>query len=81
MEAIKRGIDQGCPISSILFIFYNADLLDITVKQNGEDSLAVVDDTTLLATGDDLEEAFHKLKQIMTRAGGALEWSQSSKLL
>ena len=37
-----------------------------------------MDDTTILATGEDLE-AFSKLEQIMTRDGGALEWSQKSK--
>ena len=79
VKAINCGIDQGCPISGILFIFYNADLLDITNKKNGEDSLAVVDDTTLLATGADLAEAFGKLEQIMTRENGALDWSLTHK--
>ena len=62
IEAIKRSIDQGCPLSGILFIFYNVDLLEITKKANGEDSIAVVDDITILATGEDLEEAFGKLE-------------------
>jgi hypothetical protein len=55
--------------------FYNVDLLDITRKGDGEDSVAVVDDTTILARGANLEDTFRKLEDIMTRLKGALEWS------
>jgi Reverse transcriptase (RNA-dependent DNA polymerase) len=78
-ESLLRGMDQGCPLSGIAFQFYNADLLDITHKDKGEDSIAVVDDTTILARGADLKEACEKLKNIMTRQEGAIEWSNLHK--
>jgi hypothetical protein len=62
-------MDQGCPLSGITFQFYNADLLDITRKGDREDSVAVVDDTTILARGANLEDAFR-----IIRPKGALEW-------
>ncbi|KAI0055115.1 hypothetical protein BV25DRAFT_1766755, partial [Artomyces pyxidatus] len=46
------GADQGCPISGPLFQFYDADLLDIPRRDDGEDSIAFVDDTSLLTVGD-----------------------------
>jgi Reverse transcriptase (RNA-dependent DNA polymerase) len=75
LQTLHRGMDQGCPLSGIAFQFYNVDLLDITRKGEGEDSVAVVDDTTILARGANLEDAFRKLEDIMTRPKGALEWS------
>jgi len=46
---LSRGLDQGCPLSGIAFQFYNMDLIDICDKKNGEDAVAFVDDTLLLA--------------------------------
>ena len=76
-ETLHCGIDQGCPLSGILFLFYNADLLEITCSANGEGSVAVVDDATILAKGADLKETTKKLVEIMNRQNGLLTWSRS----
>ncbi|KII85400.1 hypothetical protein PLICRDRAFT_116115, partial [Plicaturopsis crispa FD-325 SS-3] len=48
--AIINGIGQGDPISMIIFLFFNADILDI-VHSKDEDATAFVDDTAIIAIG------------------------------
>ena len=72
---ILNGIGQGDPLSMILYIFYNADLLEITDDDAGEDSLGFVDDIAILVTGKDFTETTSKLHRIMTKDGGGMQWS------
>jgi Reverse transcriptase (RNA-dependent DNA polymerase) len=72
---IGRGMDQGCSLLAIAYQFYNGDLLDIVWGKKGENSVGFVNDTTIMAEGTDLEEAFDKLTDIMTRPGGAYSWA------
>ncbi|KDQ50025.1 hypothetical protein JAAARDRAFT_115077, partial [Jaapia argillacea MUCL 33604] len=51
---IDNGIGQGDPISMIIFLFYNADLLDIT-QGNGE-AVAFVDDAAIYVEGCNFQE-------------------------
>ncbi|KAF8580772.1 hypothetical protein K439DRAFT_1301943, partial [Ramaria rubella] len=53
MKTLHRGLDQGCPLSGILYQFYNAALLDIPNRQEGEEVTAYADDTVMLASGED----------------------------
>ena len=71
------GADQGCPLSGILFQFYNADLLDVPNRADREDGVAFVDDTAYIATAETMEEAAGKLRDMMERAGGAFEWADT----
>ncbi|KAH7918415.1 hypothetical protein BV22DRAFT_975724, partial [Leucogyrophana mollusca] len=48
---VGNGIDQGCPLSVIAFLFYNSDLLDIADRRKGELILGFIDDTLLAARG------------------------------
>jgi hypothetical protein len=73
---IDNGIGQGDPLSMLLYQFYNADLLDIPARV-GEDALAYVDDTILVAIADTFEEAHVTLADMMTKEGGVAEWSRS----
>src|SRR3979490_1489922 len=52
---IPTGIGQGDPLSMLLYLFYNADLLDIPASRN-EAALGYVDDTMLYAEGDNLQD-------------------------
>ena len=72
---IDNGTTQGCPLSMLLYAFYNADLIDIA---NGKHELSTgfVDDCAFVAVGDTLEEAHITLKDMMERANGGLEWSR-----
>ena len=69
-------MDQGCPLSAMAYQFYSADLIEVVHRNEGKDCVGFVDDTTLIATGEDLEEAFGKLENIMTHSGGAQQWAQ-----
>ena len=59
----------------ILYIIYNADLLEIT-DNSKEEALGYVDDVVLMATGVDFEETSKRLENMMTRERGGLEWSR-----
>ena len=76
--AIDNGNNQGCPLSMIYYAFYNAGLLEISPPNSKDEyQFGFVDDVALLATGDDLEETHAKLTDMMTRPGGAFDWSES----
>ena len=72
---IANGTTQGCPLSMLLYAFYNADLIDIA-KGKEELSTGFVDDCAFVATGRTLEETHNILKNMMERVGGGLEWSR-----
>ncbi|CCA77407.1 hypothetical protein PIIN_11384 [Serendipita indica DSM 11827] len=74
--AITNGNSQGCPLSMILYLFYIAPLLEIA---NGKDQLTLrfVDDSTLIAIGQNFHDTHLGLKDMMEREGGVLDWSCS----
>ncbi|KAF8577430.1 hypothetical protein K439DRAFT_1309619, partial [Ramaria rubella] len=51
---IDDGCDQGCPLSVVVYLFYNAALLEITEVRKGELALGFIDDVNLLEEGDTL---------------------------
>ncbi|KAF9051978.1 hypothetical protein BJ165DRAFT_1333533, partial [Panaeolus papilionaceus] len=59
----------------ILYLLYNADIPKMTNRQKGTTVLAFVDDIGLVATGKDFNETHRKLKEIMEKPGGILEWA------
>ena len=72
---ITNGIGQGDPLSMLLYILYNADLLDLPDNPIAEDAIGYVDDVALIATGTDFEETTHRLRDMMTKEEGGLQWS------
>lgn len=61
---ISTGIPQGSPLSPILYLFYNADLLEICSSFSTQITVGgFIDDTVLLATGSSIEENCEKLKE------------------
>jgi len=73
--SLHRGINQGCPLSGILFQFYNADLIDGYDPKKGETAVTFVDDALMIAHVKTLLEANTKLVDKMTHPGGGLDWS------
>ena len=56
----------------LLYTLYNADLLDLPDNQEAKDVIGYI---ALITVGDDLTETTNRLKNLMTKAGGGLEWS------
>lgn len=73
---LNNGIGQGNPLSMLLYIIYNSALIEIPSSKD-EDTLGYVDDVTLLAVGDDFEQTTSKLKNMMEREEGGMEWSRT----
>ncbi|OBZ69759.1 hypothetical protein A0H81_10502 [Grifola frondosa] len=74
---IHSGIDQGCPLSVILYQFYNSDLISGARLKEGELAVGTMDDVAVIATAKTFGEAHDKLRSFMTRRKGALTWSES----
>lgn len=62
--SITNGTTQGCPLSMLLYEFYNADLIEITWGKN-ESVFGFVDDMALVAVADTLTETHAMLKDMM----------------
>ncbi|KAG2064524.1 hypothetical protein BDR04DRAFT_1035096, partial [Suillus decipiens] len=75
---VGGGIDQGCPLSPLGFIFYNSDVLCVTDPnpKRGELSLGFLDNIVLVDKAESYEEANKKLVHMMEKEGGTLEWSR-----
>ena len=72
------GCNQGCPLSMLLYIIYNAPLINIArTDSRSECIIGFVDDTTLLARGSSFDEAHSTLKNMMERRNGVFDWSRS----
>ncbi|KEP45734.1 putative reverse transcriptase from transposon X-element protein [Rhizoctonia solani 123E] len=74
---IDNGIDQGCPLSVIFYLLYNAPLVKIPSPRSRELCIAYIDDVTFVVWGATFEENHRNLVAMMTREGGALEWSDT----
>ena len=62
---VSTGIPQGSPISSILFLFFNTDLVEHCAwSTHRVIGLGFVDNVNILACGDSTEENCHLLKKV-----------------
>ncbi|TFK18719.1 hypothetical protein FA15DRAFT_558371, partial [Coprinopsis marcescibilis] len=64
---IDNGIGQGCPLSMLIYILYNADLLNIPRNPQKEDAVGYVDDAILIAVGDTFQDTVNTLQDMMER--------------
>jgi hypothetical protein len=70
----QAGLPQGSPISPILFLFFNADLVQQKIDSKGG-SIAFVDDYTAWVTGPSAEANHIRIQQIVDRA---VQWEKCS---
>jgi len=71
---ISNRIGQGDPLSMLLYIIYNTDLLEIA-RNPEEESLGFVDDALAIAEADSFEETVETLTDFMDRNEGGFTWS------
>jgi ribonuclease HI len=62
----NAGVPQGSPISPILYLFYNADLLDIPGTRGS--SLGFIDDIAYGVQGESDEDNVKELKKMLMKA-------------
>lgn len=62
---ILSGIDQGCPLSVILYAFYNSDLIDSADRANREMAVGSMDDVALVITAKTFTACHVKIRQFM----------------
>jgi hypothetical protein len=68
------GLPQGSPLSPILFLFFNADLVEKKINDKGG-AIAFVDDYTAWVTGPSAEANTKGLQDIVSNA---MSWEQRS---
>jgi ribonuclease HI len=64
---IQTGIPQGSPLSPILYLFYNADLIE-TCRTENTDAIGYIDDASILAVGPTAAHNCKTLKAIHQKA-------------
>lgn len=69
---IETGIPQGSPASPILYLFYNADLIEACQTPETE-SVGYIDDVSILAVGP---SATHNCKTLKTIHVKAQDWAR-----
>jgi hypothetical protein len=74
---VRDGLDQGDAQSLIAWLIYNLLILRIFRKLAKETGLLYVDDAAALVTGRDFHITHNKLRDIMNREGGILDWAAS----
>jgi hypothetical protein len=71
------GLIQGCPSSVIAYPLYSRGLANVPKSSKKESGAGFVDDNMIMVEARDPKEANKKLKKMMTRANGMMEWSKS----
>ena len=71
---LDNGIVQGDPLSMTLYLFYNADRLDIARGQF-EMCLGYMDDMALVVVAGSFEDTHRMLGNMLSHKGGANKWA------
>ena len=64
-QQVSTGIPQGSPVSPILFLFFNKDLVNFCARSTGKVSgIGFVDDVNILVVGKDTESNCRTLEWV-----------------
>lgn len=70
---IETGVPQGSPLSPILYILYNADLIECCNSEETE-TTGYIDDGAIFARGNTTEDTCSKLERALAKAG---RWAET----
>ena len=73
---ITNSTTQGCPLSMLLYAFYNADLINIATGKS-ELSTRFINNCAFITVANSLDKAHVVLKNMMECTGSRVEWSLS----
>lgn len=73
---VDNGLDQGDPLSVILYIIYNTPLLNISLPARRAAMLLFVDNAAIITTGATFSTTHTLLADIMEKDGGVLDWAR-----
>ncbi len=62
---VLSGLDQGCPLSPVLFAYYTASLMEKLEGQRDKAALSYVDDINLLTAGYSFADANAKAEMVI----------------
>ena len=74
--SIDNGIGQGDPLSMILYLYYNANPIDV-VSSRSQAAITFIDNANLYAEGAIYEAAYYNLCNMLLKLSGAQEWTQT----
>ena len=74
---VSNGLEQGCPLSPVLFLYYSAPLIDSVDNEQDAAALSFVDDLGVLTAGKTFQETHRHMEVIYHRPGGYKEWSET----
>jgi hypothetical protein len=66
--AVNTGIPQGSPLSPMLYLFYNADLVEQCNEETDAMSTGYIDDVAILAWGKTTEQTCDTLSKTLKKA-------------
>ncbi|KAJ3572025.1 hypothetical protein NP233_g3370 [Leucocoprinus birnbaumii] len=73
---IDNGIGQGDPLSMLVYLIYNADLVEVPKTGPTEEAMGYVDDACFIAFGKRREDTIEILRDMMERDGGGFDWGR-----
>ena len=77
--SLDNGIVQGDPLSMLLYLFYNAGMLNVP-SSNREDCLGYIDDIALTVEVKTFSDTHQILQDMINREEGAKEWATQHNL-
>ncbi len=67
LSLVEAGLPQGSPLSPLCYIFYNADLIEISITKT-EGGLRFIDDFSAWIVGNSVSEKLERIEnEVITR--------------